>query len=110
MSYAFHMEADLGGPAPERLDFEHLNYTYNVSPMFKRAIPGGIGMRGLDGKTGAELLPLLHSALVDMEAFPAAYRGMNPPNGWGNYEGACRVIRTLLDWARRAPQARLVIS
>ena len=32
-----------------------------------------------------------------MEADPETYRAMNPPNGWGDYEGALAYLRRLAE-------------
>lgn len=39
----------------------HLNVTYNYAPIFHSVIDGGI--RGIYGKTGAESIPILKSAI-----------------------------------------------
>lgn len=49
---------------------------------------------GLDGAQGAEMLTALIAAL---EATPDRYLLMNPPNGWGTYDGMLRVLREMRD-------------
>jgi hypothetical protein len=39
---------------------------------------------GMDGPSGAALL---HRVITQLEADPDKYRAMNPPNGWGSYDG-----------------------
>lgn len=102
------MEIDVGGDEPATVR-TGLGYTYNVSPMFYDAM-GGEGIRGLDGKLGRDALPLLRSAIEKMAGNPEKYRAMNPENGWGNYDGALRLLRDLLEWCESAPLATLVVS
>ena len=99
-----------------------LNCTYNVSPMFYRAFQeagadpetrgdrevGGI--RLIHGCTGADMADALIVASEHMRDNPEIYEPMNPENGWGDYEGACRVIFTLASWAQRFPDAVFNVS
>lgn len=106
MSWWFAMEVDVGGP--ERLDVcEGLNCTYNVAPMFRKALKEPGGIRALHGKTGEESIPLLRGAIEDMEDGRAAYVKMNPPNGWGSADSALETLRTLLCWSLKAPKATI---
>lgn len=62
------------------------NHTYNVSPMYSKAM--GITISDLDGKKCNEVLPLLIKGRQEMIDNPEIYKKMNPPNGWGSYETA----------------------
>lgn len=110
MSYDFSMEAPLGpdGSMVSVGDFD-MNYTYNVSPMFRLAL-GGNGVNDLHGCVGSEAIPRLRAAIADMEDRPSVYRAMNPDNGWGDYEGALGVLKRLCDWCVAAPMAHIRIS
>ena len=125
MSYDIEMRVNTGGGATHALlGFEH-NCTYNLAPMFEKAFATagsegwfdkafggapGTGLRLLEGKTGAEALPLLEIAIKSMEAFPEEYKALNPSNGWGTYEGALETIQELLSWAVEAPLARFRVA
>lgn len=85
------------------------NYTYNVSPMYYEALGGG-GLRGLDGRPAAEVIPELERAIADMEARPEHYRTMNPPNGWGDYDGALRFLRNILRDAVECPATTVRVT
>ena len=102
MSWDFYMEADLGGPHMVEVK-EGLNYTYNVAPMYNKAIEGGI--RKLEGKKGKECIPILKKCIENMKADPVGYRALNPSNGWGDYEGALSVAENLLQWCEECPEA-----
>ena len=103
------MEADVGGEGRHALKGCDENYTYNVSAMFYDAI-GAEGIRSLNGKTGEEAKPILEAAIKNMESAPDKYKALNPPNKWGDYEGALQLLKTLLQWCTDAPKAFLVIT
>lgn len=81
-----------------------INVTYNLAGMFAAALdlPERLeerstvfGLRLLDGAPGSEAGGVLRRAVERMEADPDKYRAMNPPNGWGDYEGALACLRYL---------------
>ena len=108
MGWSFRMDADLGGPEPATVHWG-MSYTHNVGDMYREAMGEG-GINQLHGKTGTECLELLQPAIEAMEREPAKYRAMNPPNGWGNYEGAFDVLRQLHVWCLETPRALMCIS
>lgn len=103
--------------------------TYNLTPIFDLALSDGElpnpdtsegavvvlgaktdrprGLRLLSGLTGAASLPLIEAALTRMrdpdrrEAFVA----VEPDSGWGNFDGALRVMSQLRDAAEERPTA-----
>lgn len=93
---------DTGGPEPAQVG-ESMNMTSNVWPMWQRALGGSI--RELDGLTGTEALPRLDEAIEDMQINPEVYAEMNPANGWGDSDGACRFLKELAKACRRHPRA-----
>ena len=104
MSWNISMEVDVGGGNMRGIDVIDLNYTFNVSPMYYDAI-GEIGMRGLSGMGGDEAYPILVDAIKKMKDSPDKYKEMNPPNGWGNYEGALNVLEEMAKAALECPKA-----
>lgn len=70
------------------------NYTYNVAEMFYMAL-GNEGLRVLDGVMASEAVEKLETAISDMYNRPNEYKAHNPPNGWGDYEGALDVLINL---------------
>ncbi len=111
MSYTVYLEVDLGGPEPSCVEHEHLNYTYNVSPMFREAL-GGEGLNDLHGIEAGVAAQRLGHAIGQM-AYPGnreKYEAMNPPNGWGDHQGAIRFLQRLRAICEAHPKARVVIS
>lgn len=70
------------------------NYTSNVSPMWARCLTAvqGTGedvcLADLEGKTCGDILPHLVAAVEWGAEHIDELRDLNPPNGWGNAEGA----------------------
>lgn len=77
------------------------NYTYNVGPMFYKAL--GVGLGDLEGVVASEAIPRLRAAVADMVDNPVPYEAMNPSNGWGDYAGALRYLRKLLECCEENP-------
>lgn len=106
--------------------------TYNLVPMFRLAgfydamkglaprenDPKGIGHEVLFGDgpykgvapIASTLIPLLKHAVKDMEERPAVYRELEPPNKWGDYDGALKFTRALLEQCEKWPAATLEFS
>jgi len=117
MSWDFWMELDAGGPEPEDLGYE-AGYTYNVSNMFYQAfrLPSyrgsgtDEGIRGLNGLTGEQAIPLLQAAIKNMESDPESYVTMEPSNKWGSYAGALELLNRLGGWCFSSPKATLRVE
>ena len=62
-------------------------HTYNLSPMWKKALPFLESTRDLDGKKCDDILVSLDIGLLDATKHASEYRKLNPSNGWGDYEG-----------------------
>lgn len=92
MSYDIRLTIDTGGSEPATV-WDGWNYTSNIAPMWRHA---GADLAEFHGKKAGECAPLLAAAIERMEADPETYLAMNPPNGWGSYEGLLRALRDLL--------------
>lgn len=111
MSYdiSLYMQVDIGGPEPIDYCAASIgNYTSNVSGMWTDAL--GYRLADLKGRTAGDCIDDLRRAVADMEARPDHYRAMNPPNGWGDYEGALDYLRQLHDACCAHPKAEIYIS
>lgn len=74
----------------------HLNVTYNYSSHFEKVLGKG-GIRSIYGKTGAESIPVLKSAI-------AALKSDTDPDYWKPTEGnAKRALCGLLAFAQMRP-------
>jgi hypothetical protein len=93
----------LDKPRQEKSEIEWWNYTHNVAPMIYRALEGaGIELEAkerwwqrLDGMSGAEGREYLAAVIAQLEADPERFRAMNPPNGYGCYDGPHGVLGVL---------------
>ncbi|WP_407563347.1 hypothetical protein [Streptomyces sp. 184] len=107
MSYDVYLVIDTGGPEPAAV-VDVGNYTSNVSGMWEDAL--GYPLKNLHGWQAEDARTDLQQAVHDMETHPEAYRAMNPPNGWGDYEGALDYLRRLGDACRAHPKTTIHIS
>lgn len=75
-------------------------HTYNLSAMWRKA---GIfdSSSDLDGRSTAQLAPVLSAGLLDATRHASAYRELDPENGWGDYDGFLKILTrfTELCWA-----------
>lgn len=111
MSYdiELYMNIDTGAPEPHWFTVADIgNYTSNVAPMWGDAL--GHRLADLKEKTASDALPALQRAVAALEADPAKYEAMNPPNGWGDYQGALDYLRRLRDACAEHPKATIHMS
>lgn len=107
MSFDVYLEIDTGGEYTATVA-EIGNITYNVNPMFHRAL--GYGLRDTQGRNAGELLPELRKAIADMQTHPAIYATLNPPNGWGNAEGALKYLEGFAQACAAHPKTTVRVS
>lgn len=88
---------------------EEFNYTYNVSPMFYAAIPGG-GLKIIHGMTGREVIDVLLEMNDFFHANKMRLIDMEPDNGWGGYSGAMEFMHDIIGACLRNPDAICDIS
>ena len=100
---------DLGGPEPVRFEVYSRNITHNLTPMWDLA---GCyeALYESNGQKAQDILPILEAASKDMEANPAKYIILNPPNKWGSYDSACTFLGELIWKCREYPLAIVEIS
>ncbi|HEY9367540.1 hypothetical protein [Streptomyces sp.] len=107
MSYWTYLEIDTGTQAVDVVEIG--NYTANVGVMWCDAL-GGKLLREFDGAPCSEAAGPLAEGVKRMEANPDHFRAMNPPNGWGDYEGALRYLRDIAEACVEHPRCRIRIS
>lgn len=84
------------------------NYTYNVSNMYREAM--GITLSDLHGMSATEAIDILHKGVTNMNNDPEKYKAMNPPNGWGDYEGALQFLTKILNACIENPNAYIKVN
>jgi hypothetical protein len=83
--------------------------TYNYGPMFRAACGTDDGVRGWNGKTVAEVLPMLEAMYEALVADPRKFRALEPANKWGTYEELIPCLRdNVLPAFRGAPPDAVV--
>ena len=85
------------------------NITHNLTPMW-RAAGCMVALYDATGKRAEEIAPVLERALNAMFSDPSKYKGMNPENGWGDYDGAVTFLREYFEACRRHPHAIIRVS
>lgn len=87
-------------------DRRNFNLTHNLAPMAREA--GLFWLWRLDDPCPAGwLVPALEAPLENLKARPEHYKALNPPNGWGSYEGLVEVLEDLLNNCRGTPGAQV---
>lgn len=88
------------------------NITHNLNGMAKEAglyhflwRPDEIGVT-----TAKQLIEPLKIGLALLESDPERFRKLNPPNGWGTYEGLVEVVRDYLEACEKYQDARIEVS
>ena len=111
MSYDVWFEIDVGGEDPVEIGGDYLNYTYNCSPMFRAAL-GGNGINDLDGMLAGDAIERLEQAVNDIRNPEnlQKYTAMNPPNKWGDHEGAAHFLECILRGARLYPKTTIRVG
>jgi hypothetical protein len=56
-----------------------------------------------------ELIEPLTNGLNRLTADPHRFKQLNPPNGWGDYEGLVSFVRAYLDACREFPEATVEV-
>jgi hypothetical protein len=97
MSADYWMIVDLydceGTPVPADRMVGQWEITYNLGQMLKAA--GFLDWKVLRNMTGREAAPVLGGVLDALQANPVRYQAMNPPNGWGSYDGLLKDIKSM---------------
>jgi hypothetical protein len=79
------------------------NYTSNTNRMVNAALtfphdsPSETWWRILDGLSGEAGRVFLQAIILELESDPERFRGMNPTNGWGDYDTLLIVLRDMRD-------------
>lgn len=107
MSYDIWFEIDAGGPEPISIGNRDFNITSNVAPMWRHA---GCDLADLHDTRCADAIQPLRTAIQAMEDDPPTYKAMDPPNGWGDYNGCLQFLRDLYTSCKAHPNAIIKVS
>lgn len=80
------------------------------NPWAQYPTPNKLELADLHDRRCGDLVPLLEAAVDHMAANPEVYRAINPPSGWGDYDGALRYLAGIECWCRAHPDGRLYLS
>lgn len=106
MSWGVDIEVDHGDGYATVIEVVD-GHTYNLTPMWRRAGVVSEGSRDLDGRNAGEMRGVLAQAVADARANEAAYRELDPPNGWGDYDGFLEILMRLERLCREHPTGTL---
>lgn len=108
MSLDIYLEVsiDTGGKEPFVAEIHHQEITHNVSPMWREA---GVyeAIYKSDGRAAGEFLPAIRAGVGIMRSNPSRFSRLNPPNGWGDSEGALRFLEGWLRACEGHPKATI---
>lgn len=101
------LDAEMRGMVPMRspasVDDTTFHLTYNLSPMLRAA--GMPAWKSFIGMRAGEAGPTWQTVADTLRADPERFKAMNPPNGWGDYDGAVEVISALAAACAKHPDA-----
>ena len=88
------------------------NITHNLGEMAKAA---GIYEHlwrpdGLNITVASELIAPLEVGLAALKYYPERFKELNPPNGWGSYEGLVAFVEEYLNACKANPEAKVSVS
>jgi hypothetical protein len=97
-------QCDVGTDEPIKVELYEANITHNVTPMWRKA---GVyeALYKSDGKMAKEVGDVIKRGVCLMELHPDEYKKLNPPNGWGSYEGALEFLFEFAMACDRYPKA-----
>jgi hypothetical protein len=95
--------------AREKAFLSSLKATHNLVPMAKEAglynflwHPEEIGI-----SLASQLIDPLEEGIIRLKATPEKFKKLNPPNGWGSYEGFVKFCESVLRVCRNYPDSTI---
>lgn len=83
-------------------------HTYNLTPMWRKALSCIDDTRDFDGKRCEDLILDLQIGICDFELHPEEYEKLNPSNGWGDFKGFAMIFHRFYELCRKYPSGELV--
>lgn len=106
MSWSLYLEATRPDePVDEVYGKPVDGHTYNLSPMWRLAGVFDDSSKDLDGLPAGVIAARASAGLLKAVSYPQAFQALNPPNGWGDYDGFVEVLTRLAIAAAMAPRS-----
>lgn len=87
----------------EELEDANLYCSYNLSPMWFKQFPDDENLIPIDGLTGREAHPILMYRYCNLDSNKDKLIKLNPPNGWGSYDGLMELLNKLMKLSDENP-------
>ena len=114
MSLDVHLMAEVNTGASEPVEVELFwrNITHNLNTMADKAgiykhlwRPEEIAI-----DTAEQLVDPLKIGLARLKSDPEEFKKLNPPNGWGDYDGLVAFVEDYLAACEKHPKAKVSVS
>ncbi len=111
LDVSLYFEVDVGSRVDQHFVYD-ANITHNLRLMAQEAGCYVACWRPEEAgyKSAEDLIIPLKDSLDMLLSFPEKFKGMNPSNGWGNYEGLCSFVLGYLLACREYPKALIDVS
>jgi hypothetical protein len=107
VSYDIYLLAK-DGLGDEATMWEVGNYTSNAGRMWAEAL--GYSLSDTHGRRAGDLIEDLAKAVAAMTCEPERFRPLEPPNGWGDLNGATKYLASFHEGCRRWPDTIVYVS
>lgn len=84
-------DLDLELPSGEVVEI-FMGHTYNLTPMWRLAGVIDSSSSDIDGLPAMVLHVKASAGLLRAVQHPADFKALNPPNGWGDFEGFVKIL------------------
>ena len=109
LDWSLYVDVDLGEDELTRLEVFSYNMTHNLGTMADEA--GVYKTLWRPDENGyvyaASAVHNLTKALTLLKENPEFYKGFEPDNNWGTYEGFVAAVQSILEACERYPKARI---
>lgn len=105
-------ECDDTHTCKQRVEIFTWNITHNLGEMADEAGIYEVLWRpeNVFAKSASQLIAPLRLGLTELKNNPDYYKGFNPSNGWGDYEGLVECIEKYLEACIKNPEAEVCVS
>ena len=92
MSASFSQKKPKCPTCGHKEDYESIQITYNISPIWYAMFPEDDRIIPIDGLTGKEAETRLTDAIQKMLGNEDELKKLNPQNGWGSFDGLLKCL------------------